>query len=876
MILTDSQARAQKKDDHREPKTADLDRQLPRGAKKEELEQFIKKRKLAEWFWRPADRPGWPYGVELGWIFVGFVIVFGLVAALIILIELNSIGALVIGGILVVALAGIQLKGRILRFLFGGRNNEEEIEALNISDRYQYSFANGRDDILFIRDAYHLIGLALFRYKATPIDPEGSFQRFIRSVYERQVPLFWHHQQVPFRPDEVIKYDFSPITDEARDKFAWKQPHKRASDLGNQGGIWGGRIIFGSQRAFSASDDCEATRRIISEQLISDLHKIKHAFRQTFTQSVFEPLLGQDLIVACQHSMRCSAPISFYTTGYEAVEQFLRLPQIITKSLPFDFPEEHVVRRRIPHDVSLGRAFDTESQKSEVVAGFKSQDLFKGVLISGGTMEERFQTNAKLVHAAAGEGVNYLVITDNPDWRCMLKIMPTACLLRLGDELIWNALDPNDSEVIEYALLLMQVFAQLFHLSANGCQWLSGAINNCLLENQRDLIDLGLLAEKIGDLTSGANSGMTRELGVVYKFLTNIRLGKISTILGATNIPLKNLVQGVNILEIDIKNRKHLQFLCSCFLAKILAFSRSNPDQEFMVLVDMGDVLVPLDPQAQRARDSEQYLLEWVRRFREMTNVGLHLSVQTPARFTKVVLTTFLNILVHRTTSYEDVRRIQDLLQFLPDKVVFSKGVRHNNWALESLKRLPPNRLIMKHPDLNIGFPVDLAPLDLPSPRTCSGEEIRARLKSFFPDWTPFTLETRSVLERDFPRNTKVVRDLLSLLDDYDRLSTTNLLSALNSDPEIDIDKPMLDPLLFRLIDLNYILRDEQDEGRGFRRLYYKLTDKGKMVYRDHVEALRARLERLVIDPQGNDENDEEEDQDEDLQGNDQAGVRGD
>ena len=679
-------------------------------------------------------------------------------------------------------------------------------------------------------------------------------ERFIRSILERQVPLYLHHQQVPLTPEEIIEKNSSVITEKVQKYFSKKEPHEQASEIEKHGGIWGVRNIFGSHRMVSASNDCEATRRILAEQLISDLKKIRSAFKQTFPRSILEPLLGKDLRMTCQCSIRFQVPVSFCVTGYEAVGQFWQLPQILTKNIPHDLPVEQVVPRTVPHDMTLGKAFDTEFQKNEVAVGFNSQDLLKGILVTSGTMEGRFQTNTKLVHAAAGQGMNYLVITNNPEWRCMLKIMPTACLLRLGEELIWNLLDPDGSESIEYALLLMQAFAQLFHLSANGCQWLLGGINNCLVENQREIADLGVLADRIGDLTSGANSGMTRELGVVYKFLNNIRLGKISTMLGATNIPLDNLVQGVNIVEIDVKNQKHLQFLTLCLLAKILAFSRNNLDQMFMVLVDMGDVLVPLDPLSQSARDTEQYLLEWVRRFRELSNIGLHLSMQSPSRFTKVVLSGFPNVLVHRTISYEDIRRIQDLLQFLPDNVVFSKGVRHENWARESLKRLPPNRLFMKHPNINNGFTVDITPLDLPTTRKCTPEEIIARLKNFFPDWSPVTPDKRSVLERNFPRNIKVVSDLLSLLFDYEKLSTRALLSSLNSSPEIDLDMPTLDHLLFRLVDYDYLVRVEWVDRRWHQHFSYKLTDKGATVYRDYVEVLRERLENRARDLQGNEE----------------------
>lgn len=838
MILDDMRSYGKKEDRHEKKRAIPRERSSHgKKAREEKNFEIVQEEKyFANSFWKPAERPGWLSSKKFGVTLLILGVIFLFTISLINLIVLELSGALFLGGLLVVMLFMINVKIPISRLLFS-RRHQHEVKELEINNNYEYSFESHKD-VLFIRNGQNIIVVGLFRVKGVPITLVGILERFVRSNFELQLPLIWIHRQEPVPPDEVL--EFPAITEDKRNEFESMLPHELTRELEKHGGIWNERIIFGSYRSLPLNRDSESRRELLRNQVLADLAEIRSAFRQTYSHVILEPLRGKDLITGYQLSIQGGAPASFYVTGYEAVNQFLQIPQIVAKSMDSHFPVECITPTRVPHDVRLGKAFSTEFHKVEVPAGLISGDMSKGVLVTGGTLQQRFTTNTKLVHSAAERGINYLIITNNAEWCKMLDLIPSACFLRLGEELILNPLDPDESELVEYSHLLMQVFAQCFPLPAHSCQQLAGLITQCFV--QEGIPDMEILASKILDLTTIPRPGPTRELlGAVYNFLNNFHVGKVSRMLGGTNIPIKKLVRGINIVEIDIKNQKYQQFLILCFLAKVLSYNHGDPDHKLMVLVDTGDLLVPLDPLTQTARDAEQYLLDWVRRFRDQ-EVGLHLSIQAPSRFSKGILNAFQNVIAHRTKPDEDVQKLRDLLQLLPNHVVLSQGVRHDNWNSQYLKTLPDGFVFLKRHDIDHGFPVRIAALDLTWTHLWSSEEIEARLRKFFPGWLPPAPDKRPLLLRDFERDIKVVDDLLSLLDEYNRLGMTSLLSSLNSNPEIDIDRPYLQQLLYRLIHYGYIKPHTRDDGRGHQYNSFEILDKGRELHMNYISWVVERL----------------------------------
>ncbi|MFX1295366.1 MAG: hypothetical protein ACFFD2_11030 [Promethearchaeota archaeon] len=508
----------------------------------------------------------------------------------------------------------------------------------------------------------------------------------------------------------------------------------------------------------------------------------------------------------------------------------------MTKSMKYHYPAEFIVPTYVPYDVGpIGYAFETEFERQEVPIGLQLSDMLEGILTVGGTTTQRFLTNFNLVYETAMAEGNYLIITTSPEWRRLLDLIPEACVLRLGEDFTINIMDPERAELSEYATILTQVFAQALQLTRSGIERLSQSIITLLTGS--NIPDINELKSNLESKSVEPRGFINKEMDTIFQFLQNMSYGPVSRIFGETMIPFNQFMHKITVIEIDLKVQQQLHFFLLCLLAKVIICGRTHQNQHCMVLVDIADSLVPLDPKFYKTRETEQYFLDWVRRLKR-NNIGLHLSIQIPSRFPTIILNTFKTILAHQITAYEDVKITRNLLQFLPDQMVHS-NLRHDNYQVEYLKTLTPNMYILKRVDIPNAFPVQIPEFNFSGTHVWTSTEIQSRIASTFSGWSEPPSMEKTTIEKDFGLDTPIILKVLSLLEEYPELGKQGFLSALNSDPEIALDMPQFERLLHKLVAYNYIVMTEHEDGRGHRHHSYQLIEKGQQAYYVYLEELR-------------------------------------
>ena len=805
--------------------------------KKEEYDELTKELKFSNWFWNSGGEST-SFGQNLFVTLLATSIV-GLIGYATILnfsIPNAVIGTSFLIGILIMMKVGMSPWSH-------SRARDQDLLIRDYEDFTPY-FLAGRDDILFFEENGELTGFGLFRLKAIPRTLKGSFERFIRSLYQEQIPVYWLYLQSPVEQGIII--DSPAISEKAREHYTKQEIGELESRMESHGGMWVGRLIFGTRRTLAITDDIELVRIKLYRKVTADLFKIFSAFRNAYPHTIPELLRGKELVTALKLSITGGARPSFYLSGEEVARHFIQVPRIITKSIDYHYPAEFIVPNNVPFDIGpIGKAFETEFEQEEVPIGLRLEDVLNGLLVIGGTPEERQLINFKLVFEAVISEVNYLVVTSSKEWRRILDVIPESCVLRLGADLTINPLDPetdlqDPTQVNAYATALAEAFAQVFYLSRLGIERLLEILHICLIEAD-SVPDLEKLKEKLTDQLKEPRAPAKNELYAILQFVQNIAYSKMGLIFGETVIPFNQLMRGVTVIEVDVKTQQHLQFLLFCLLVKMLSYGHDHPDQRCAILIDQADELISIGPDLYKSREIEPYLLDWTRRFRR-AGIGLHLSVQTPSRFPRDVLNPFQTIISHKVTAWEDVKLMSNLLQLLPDRLVHSRE-RLNNYQEEYLKTLPLNTFILKRSDINNAFPVQTIPFDLSGTHLWDSEEIQERLRITYPGWQRPDQEIRSVLEMNFGRDVGTVQQILSLLTEYPQLGKQGLLSSLNSTPEIDLDMNDLNHLLYRLVDLDYIAASEWSDGRGHVHNSYQLKEKGERIYQAYLADLRQRMQ---------------------------------
>jgi hypothetical protein len=204
------------------------------------------------------------------------------------------IGILIFVGALLAA--SPDLRQRLARRLF--RHPYEQVQVITAYNQLLYYFLNGHDDILFLENGRDLTAIGLFKLKAIPLIIKGNFERFIRSLYQQQIPVYWNYVQSPVDQGALLGSQFSDIVSEELRTDQQDHPDRMEyfnDKVENNNGVWGVRLLLGTRRSVGSLLNVEANRLTLYQQLKADLFKISTAFTSAYPHTILELLHGKEL-----------------------------------------------------------------------------------------------------------------------------------------------------------------------------------------------------------------------------------------------------------------------------------------------------------------------------------------------------------------------------------------------------------------------------------------------------------------------------------------------------------------------------------------------------------------------------------------------------
>lgn len=266
--------------------------------------------KFARWFWRQAVPATW-HATKLLVTFavIVFICIVGYVT---ITSAVISPVYVVIGmGLLlsVTLLANMDLRNGILRLL-PHKRNYENTRLVTTYDNLKFYFLRNHEEILFLENGRDLTAVGLFKLKAIPLIIKGNFERFIRSLYQQQIPVYWTYVQAPVDQGTIL--DGPAVSEQARRFYADQPPYEFESRMESRNGMWVARLLFGTRRTVSATFNIEAKRLQLYQDLSTDLFKIQTAFVSAYPHTVLEPLHGKELEKALSISITGGGMPAFF------------------------------------------------------------------------------------------------------------------------------------------------------------------------------------------------------------------------------------------------------------------------------------------------------------------------------------------------------------------------------------------------------------------------------------------------------------------------------------------------------------------------------------------------------------------------------------
>ena len=253
----------------------------------QEYNQAVKEAQFARAFWKTGGMKEW----DVLKIFTLFVVCLLTIVAFLFNPSLAVFGLIFYA--ITMILATPDLRGRLGHAL--SRRSYDRVQDINTFHQLRYYFLKGHDEILFIENGRDLTAVGLFQLKSIPLIIKGNFERFVRSLYQQQVPVYWTYAQSPVDQGAILQKPFrETITDEMLADYE-EDPQQADSQIESNNGIWVARLLLGTRRTVSARLDTEAKRLSLYQELTADLFKIRTAFTTAYPHTVLQLLRGNML-----------------------------------------------------------------------------------------------------------------------------------------------------------------------------------------------------------------------------------------------------------------------------------------------------------------------------------------------------------------------------------------------------------------------------------------------------------------------------------------------------------------------------------------------------------------------------------------------------
>ena len=261
--------------------------------KDEKFSKIEKEYEFARWFWNQGEGTSW----DTAKIFVTIVGCLAVcISAYIVITSLNTslfstiLVSCILFGILVMS------NGKIWSTFIHRNHKMDGTTPINSYNDLEYYFIEGHEEVMFIENGRDLTAVGFFKLKALPLVIKGTLERFVRALYEQQIPVFWTWAQAPVDEGSILG---SPaVSEEAREHYLEQPAHEFRSRMESHGGVWVARLLLGTRRSLSAGANIESKRIMLYKQLTADLFKISTAFTGAYPHTILEPLHGKELIKA--------------------------------------------------------------------------------------------------------------------------------------------------------------------------------------------------------------------------------------------------------------------------------------------------------------------------------------------------------------------------------------------------------------------------------------------------------------------------------------------------------------------------------------------------------------------------------------------------
>lgn len=497
-------------------------------------------------------------------------------------------------------------------------------------------------------------------------------------------------------------------------------------------------------------------------------------------------------------------------------------------------PAAEFISPSVEYDFKLGKVIETEVYKEDVDVGLKVEHLHRGIIVAGGSQEERTATNLSIIFEASKLDWNYLILDTKKQFRKLIYMNPETRVYP-SKSICINPLDPEDLSVSEYISLLLRLFQVLWDLTNKQSIGLNEALRS-IYENQDG--DGAPTLEDLRNALINQSSSKLRtpqersEIEGLLRGVTGLVLSEESpTINGRSTMRFSELTTNPTVIEISQKDQLFASFFKGLIIVKALATDKGR----YSIFLDDAEEVfknIRFGWRTQQVHFQES-LTRWVDSLKDM-KVGLHISSILPRLIYDPVRPLIESQIFHKLVSGEDIKAAGDLMGLEEHAPGIHSLKRERLYQGTYFKYLKEGEALFHRPDLPTGFPITLHyPAGVSSKRP-SEREIKRRLEELYPPQNVNLAESlpSTMLERDLKKETDGAVKVLELLHEYPQLSLTNIVQSL----KVEVDPEKLRYLVEKLKDLEY-LKETLEIWKSKTKKVYSLTLKGEQALKECTES---------------------------------------
>jgi hypothetical protein len=524
---------------------------------------------------------------------------------------------------------------------------------------------------------------------------------------------------------------------------------------------------------------------------------------------------------------------SFYAAGSELADWLIQIPSELASEIGSNVPGEFIapIRPRAG-DYSIGRVINPETLQPGPAAGLSHEDIQSGLLVCGGTLQERRHTITLIVKQLLANGKRVIIVSGEHDAKSFASLTEGAVSFELGKDLVLNPMDAEGLPRHIYVSKLMTALEVIAGTDLRGATDLELAINRAIALGNTTVADVQLT--QTPDITStyteieDSNERKPSDRSLTgYEAIRSLHQGAAArSFYGSQTIAMRDLAQTK--LGILVVSQGYLPMEKFAFDLVCIKLSGLQDDHNLVVILENAENM-RIRNRRYMKRDSWSEMM-----LRDLLQRGPTIvTLDHPVDMSPGAIGELGSCITHRLRESPDIKTAVELLGISVVSSGMHSKARQSSRETSYLRVMPDGVVLLVRNQGETCMPVELdesVPLSALHP-----EELERRISDILPREFPTEgmVLGDSLVERVAGGQRDTAIKMLKLLERYEPLTEEAMRKFLlsgdvNGDPDIS-------GVLARLEKSGMILRGHEVHG-AVSYTNYRITMKGSMALRQVVQ----------------------------------------